>query len=38
MNATDATRSRLASPTTVRILRWGGPVVWVAAFAIFWLE
>ena len=38
MNATDVTRSRLASPTTVRILRWGGPVVWVAAFAIFWLE
>jgi hypothetical protein len=38
MNATDAARSRLASPTTVRILRWGGPVVAVAAFAIFWLE
>jgi hypothetical protein len=35
MNATDVTRSRLASPTTVRILRWGGPVVWVASF---WLE
>ena len=38
MNATDATRSRLASPTTLRILRWGGPAVWLAAFAIFWLE
>jgi membrane-associated phospholipid phosphatase len=38
MNATDATRSRLASPTTVRILRWGGPAVWVVAFVIFWLS
>jgi PAP2 superfamily len=38
MNATDATRSRLASPTTVRILRWGGPTVWVVAFVIFWLS
>jgi hypothetical protein len=38
MNTTDATRSRLASPTTLAILRWGGPILWVAAFAIFWLE
>jgi hypothetical protein len=38
MNATDATRSRLASPTRVRILRWGGPAVWVVAFVIFWLS
>jgi PAP2 superfamily len=38
MNATEATRSRLASPTTVRILRWGGPAVWVVAFVIFWLS
>ena len=38
MNATDATRSRLASPTTLKILRWGGPILWVVAFVIFWLE
>jgi len=38
MNATDATRSRLASPMTVRILRWGGPAIWVVAFVIFWLS
>src|SRR5215213_9297445 len=27
-----------ASSMTLRILRWGGPIVWLAAFAIFWLE
>jgi hypothetical protein len=38
MNATDTTGSRLASPTTLRILRWGGPVVWAIALVIVWIE
>ncbi|HVD65888.1 MAG TPA: phosphatase PAP2 family protein [Gaiellaceae bacterium] len=41
MNATDTTetiRSRLASPATQRVLRWGGPVIWAIALVIVWAE
>jgi len=38
VNATDTTGSRLANPTTLKILRWGGPVVWAAALVIVWIQ
>jgi hypothetical protein len=41
VNATDTTetiRSRLASPATQRVLRWGGPVIWAIALVIVWAE
>ena len=38
MSSVEAVRSRLATPGTQRLLRWGGPVVWAVALVIAWAQ
>jgi PAP2 superfamily len=38
MSSVETVRSRLDTPTTQRLLRWGGPIVWATALVIVWVE
>jgi hypothetical protein len=38
MSSAETVRSRLGAPSTQRLLRWGGPILWATALVIFWVE
>jgi hypothetical protein len=38
VNATETTSRRPPTPTAQRVLRWGGPIVWVVALATVWWQ
>jgi hypothetical protein len=38
MSSAETVRSRLGTPATQRLLRWGGPIVWATALVLVWAK
>jgi hypothetical protein len=38
MSSAETVRSRLGTPATQRLLRWGGPIVWATALVLVWTK